>query len=97
MDGSGGTRCGVDGLSFHRIYAKTLPSPWTLSGGIALPTSPTRGVDRAFSATRSTWAPSPPEEEEVAIPMEEYQQPDLSDKETIRRAIEESELIELGH
>jgi hypothetical protein len=29
--------------------------------------------------------------------MEEYQQPDLSDKETIRRAIEESELIELGH
>jgi hypothetical protein len=29
--------------------------------------------------------------------MEEYQHPDLLDEEAIRRAIEESELIELGH
>jgi hypothetical protein len=44
--------------------------------------------------------PSPPEEkeeaEEAALPMEEYQPSDLSEEETIQRAIEESELFELG-
>jgi hypothetical protein len=46
------------------------------------------------------WAPPPPEEEEaeeVALPVEECQPPDLSEKEAIRWAIEESELLELGH
>jgi hypothetical protein len=45
------------------------------------------------------WALPPPEEEEaeeVAIPMEEYQPPDLSEEEAIRRAMEESKLLELG-
>jgi hypothetical protein len=33
----------------------------------------------------------------VALPVEEYQPPNLSEQEAIRRAIEESELLELGH
>jgi hypothetical protein len=36
------------------------------------------------------------ETEEVAFPVEEYQPQDLSEEEAIRRAIEESELLELG-
>jgi hypothetical protein len=44
------------------------------------------------------WVPPPEEEkaEEVTLPVEEYQPPDLSEEEAIRRAIEESELLELG-
>jgi hypothetical protein len=45
------------------------------------------------------WVSSPPEEEEaeeMALPVEEYQPPELSEEEAIRRAIEESELLELG-
>jgi hypothetical protein len=45
------------------------------------------------------WAPAPSEEEEakeVVIPVEEYQPPNLSEEEAIRRAMEESELLELG-
>jgi hypothetical protein len=45
------------------------------------------------------WALPPPEEEEaeeVAISVEEYQPPDLSEEEAIRRAMEESKLLELG-
>jgi hypothetical protein len=41
----------------------------------------------------------PPEEdeaEEVALPVEEYQPPDLLEEEAIRWAIEESELLGLG-
>jgi hypothetical protein len=30
-------------LSFRRIYARTPPWPWTQSGGIVPPMSPTRG------------------------------------------------------
>jgi hypothetical protein len=45
--------------------------------------------------------PSEEEEDEVVdapvIPVEEYQLPDRSEEETLRRAIEESELIELGN
>jgi hypothetical protein len=33
----------------------------------------------------------------VAFPVEEYQPSDLSKEEAIRWAIEESELVELGH
>jgi hypothetical protein len=40
----------------------------------------------------------PPEEatEDVALLVEEYQPLDLSEEEAIRRAIEESKLLELG-
>jgi hypothetical protein len=41
VGGHGGMRSGDGGLSFCRIYARTQPSPWTRSGRIALPTSPT--------------------------------------------------------
>jgi U3 small nucleolar ribonucleoprotein component len=47
--------------------------------------------------------PPPPEEEEdevvdaPVIPMEEYQPPNLSGEEALRRDIEESELAELGN
>jgi hypothetical protein len=46
------------------------------------------------------WTPPPPKEEEaeeVALPVEEYQPPDLSEQEAIRCVIEESELLELSH
>jgi hypothetical protein len=36
------------------------------------------------------------EAEQVALPVEEYQPPDLLEEEAIRRAIEKSELLELG-
>jgi hypothetical protein len=44
------------------------------------------------------WAPPLGKEEadEVMIPVEEYQPPDLLEEEAIRRAMEESELLELG-
>jgi hypothetical protein len=54
VDGSGGIRSGIGGPSFHQTYARTRPSPWTLSSGFTLPTSPAQGIDRASSATRST-------------------------------------------
>jgi hypothetical protein len=47
--------------------------------------------------------PPPPEVEEaeeakeVPLPVEEYQPPDVSEEEALRRAIEESELVELGN
>jgi hypothetical protein len=40
--------------------------------------------------------PDEEEAEEVALPVEEYQPLDLSEEEAIQRAIEESELLELG-
>jgi hypothetical protein len=39
-DGRGGTRSDTGGLSFCRIYAWTLPSPWTHNGGIVPLASP---------------------------------------------------------
>jgi hypothetical protein len=44
------------------------------------------------------WVLSSDEEEveKVALPVEEYQPSDLSEEKTIRRAIEENELLELG-
>jgi hypothetical protein len=53
VDGRGGTRSFTSGLSFCRIYAWTLPSPWTHNGGNVLPSSPARGADLASSATPS--------------------------------------------
>jgi hypothetical protein len=41
--------------------------------------------------------PEEEEAEEMALPVEENQPPDLSEEEAIRRAMEESELLELAH
>jgi hypothetical protein len=48
------------------------------------------------------WVSLPPEEEEEVVeapvlPVEQYQPSDLSEEEVLRRAIEESELVELGN
>jgi hypothetical protein len=109
-------RCGrerrTSGLSFHRISARTRPSPWTRSGWIALPTSPSRGADRDSSAMRSMTMPWRFTRHNGPVgtvatggrggrrggdpAVEEYHSSDMSEEEAIQRAMQESELLELG-
>jgi hypothetical protein len=48
--------------------------------------------DEEYDDATKVYLPEDEEAKEVAIPVEEYQPPDLSEEEAIRRAMEESEL-----
>jgi hypothetical protein len=64
------------------------------------------GADPHPQQQVAPWVPPPAEEEEEVaeevvevpmLPVEQYQPPDLSEEVALRRAIEESELVELGN